>query len=57
MKEFLKGRKTYIIAFLMVLIGVVEGFTGGGWSGVWSNVEIILNGFGLGALRAGVAKT
>lgn len=54
--ESLKGKKTYIIAFLMVVIGVVEGLTGGGWSGVWTNIEVILNGLGLGALRAGVAK-
>lgn len=53
---FLSGYKTYIVAGLMVLIGVVEGLTGGGWGGVMDQLPIILNGLGLGALRAGVAK-
>lgn len=55
--EFLKGKKTFIIAFLMVAVGVVEGLTGGGWGGVMDQLPIILNGLGLGALRAGVAKS
>ena len=54
--NLLSGKKTYIVAALMVLIGIIEGVSGGGWSGVWANLEIILNGLGLGALRAGVAK-
>jgi len=51
------GYKTYIVAGLMVLMGIVEGLTGGGWSGVMDQLPIILNGLGLGALRAGVTKS
>jgi len=53
----LSGMKTYIIAGLMVIIGIVEGLTGAGWSGVMDQMPIILNGLGIGALRAGVAKS
>ena len=52
----LSGFKTYIVAGLMVLVGIVEGLTGGGWAGVLEQLPIILNGLGLSALRAGVAK-
>lgn len=50
------GYKTYIVAALMVLLGIVEGLTGGGWDGVIEQLPIMLNGLGIGALRAGVAK-
>ncbi len=59
---WLKGKKTYVIAVLMILVGVVNGLTGDAgvagfdWGGIWSNAQIILGGFGLGALRAGVSK-
>ena len=55
--SFLSGKKTYLIAGLMILISIVEGLTGGGWAGVMEQLPIILNGLGLGALRAGVAKS
>ncbi len=55
--DFLSGKKTYIVAGLMVIVGIVEGLTGGGWGGVMENALVILNGLGLGTLRAGVAKS
>ena len=56
--SFLSGKKTYIISVLMILVGIVQGLTGevGAWQGVLDNALIILNGLGLSALRAGVAK-
>ncbi len=60
--DWLKGKKTYIIAVLMVIVGIVQGLTGDAgiigfdWAGIWANAQIILAGFGLGALRAGVEK-
>ena len=54
---WLQGKKTYIVAGLMLLVGLVNGLTGAGWSGVIENLPIILNALGLGALRAGVSKS
>lgn len=53
------GQKTYVVAIMIVLCGVVEGAFGFDIPGVevgddW--LMYILNGFGLGTLRAGVAK-
>jgi len=55
---FLSGKKTYIIATLMVAVGIVQGLTGevAAWQGVIDNALIILNGVGFAAIRAGVAK-
>ena len=55
---FLSGKKTYIIAALMVAVGIVQGLTGevAAWQGVIDNALIILNGVGFAAIRAGVAK-
>ena len=58
--DFLRGKKTYIIAGLMVIISIIKLI-----SGDMAIVEAIssphfnmlLQGFGLGTLRAGVAKT
>lgn len=57
--KYLKGKKAYIIAGLMVLtalvkllvgdISLVEFLTG-------NDLWLLLEGLGLGALRAGVAK-
>lgn len=58
-KSFLSGRKTYIVAFLMVLVSVISAVTGDvSWAEVLESEElfILLNGLGLGTLRAGVAK-
>jgi hypothetical protein len=56
--EFLQNKKTNIVAALMVIVGVVQGLTGdvAAWQGVLDNAILILNGFGLAGLRAGVAK-
>ncbi len=59
--DFLKGRKTYIVAVLMIIVGLVEGLTGEtgivgfDWGGIWNNAQIILTGFGLAGLRKGIA--
>lgn len=44
--EFLKGKKTYIVGSLMIILGLLQG-----------NNELILQGLGLLTLRAGIAKT
>lgn len=56
--SWLSGKRTYIVAALMVLIGLVNGLTGeaGAWQGVVDNALVILNGLGLGALRVGIAN-
>ncbi len=57
--DMLKGKKTYIIAVLMLAVGVVEMLTGeaAGMQMVMDNALVLLNGAGLATLRAGVAKT
>lgn len=58
-KDFLAGRKTYIVAGLMVLIGLVNYVTGDVSLAQFVSTEefrIVLEGLGLGFLRAGVAK-
>ena len=55
--KFLQGKKTYVIAGLMVLVGVVNMLTGdpaGGLDLVWEQAQVILAGLGFAALRAGV---
>ena len=54
----LRGMKTYIIAALMGIAGVVQILTGdiSGWAAIADNLNIFLEALGLGALRAGVAK-
>tara|TARA_Y100000310_G_scaffold332879_1_gene409304 strand:- start:2363 stop:2533 length:171 start_codon:yes stop_codon:yes gene_type:complete len=53
---FLKGKKTYMIAFLMVLVGLIQALTGeaDAIQGIMDNAMILLSGLGFGALRAGV---
>jgi len=56
---FLSGYKTYIVAAMLALVGIVEGLLGMDIPGVELDENwmlILLNAFGLGALRAGVAK-
>lgn len=57
--EFLSGKKTYIIATLMILMGLVNALTGdaSAWQGILDNALVLLNGLGLASLRAGVAKS
>lgn len=55
----LNGYKTYIVAALLAIVGIVEGVLGMDIPGVevsdnW--FTILLEAAGLGALRAGVAK-
>jgi hypothetical protein len=54
--DILRGRKTYIIAALMVAVGLVNGLAGdaAGWVTLWDHAQIILTGLGLAGLRAGV---
>tara|TARA_Y100000310_G_scaffold106257_1_gene104751 strand:- start:91 stop:264 length:174 start_codon:yes stop_codon:yes gene_type:complete len=56
MMTMLRGKKTYIVAALMLLVGLVHGLTGDatGWAILWDNAQIILTGAGLAGLRAGV---
>jgi len=52
--EALKGKKTYIIAFLMVLVGAVNMATGDatGLALITENIEVLM-GLGFAALRHG----
>ncbi len=56
--EFLHGKKTHLVAALMVMVGVINMLTGdaSGMQMVMDNAMILLSGFGLSALRAGVSK-
>ena len=55
MIDWLKGKKTYIVAFLLLLEGViVEGLINGDWT---SGMQRILEALALFGLRAGVAKS
>lgn len=56
--EFLKGRKTYLIAALMILVGVINALTGdaGGWQMVMDNAMIVLGGLGFAGIRAGITN-
>ena len=58
-RTILKGRKTYIVAVLMVLVSAVSYLTGD-ISFIdfisSSDVQLLLEGLGLGALRAGIGK-
>lgn len=58
-KNLLSGRKTYIVSTLMIIIGLVNFLTGDITLVEFLNTDdivIILNGLGLGFLRAGVDK-
>jgi len=43
--DFLKGKKTFIVGGLLILLGILQGDT-----------ETILEGLGLMTLRAGLGK-
>jgi hypothetical protein len=43
--EYLKGKKTYVIGLLMIILGYLQG-----------DNQLILEGLGLITLRAGIAK-
>lgn len=44
--EFLQGKKTYIVGTFMIIIGLNQ-----------QNSDLILQGFGLITLRAGISKS
>ncbi len=54
--ELLRGKKTYIVATLMIAVDVVNALAGdaAGWNTVWEQAQIVLTGLGLAGLRAGV---
>lgn len=56
--DWLKGKKTYIIAVMVLAIAVLEGIAGIDIPGaeVLNPLPYILAALGLGALRAGVEK-
>ena len=57
--EFLKGKKTYVISFLLCLVALVRVLTGeiAFFDFVASpDFIVLLNGLGLATLRAGLAK-
>lgn len=57
---FLSGKKTYIIAALLSIIGLINVVTGDTTLVQFlndPNLLVLLNGLGLAALRAGVAKS
>lgn len=43
--DFLKGKKTYIIAVLMIVLGILQG-----------DNQLILEGLAMMTLRAGISK-
>ena len=60
MANWLSGKKTYILAGLMVLIGLVHLFTGDITLTDFlnsSDLLVVLNGFAFMALRAGIKKS
>ena len=60
MVEWIKGKKTYIVSVLMIVVALVQTITGElSWSEFFSSdyIRMILEGFSLGFLRAGVAKS
>jgi|DEB0MinimDraft_4_1074332.scaffolds.fasta_scaffold39072_1 hypothetical protein len=57
MKQFLKGRKTYIVATLLVLVSLVNFLAGDASIQEFlsdPNLIVLLNGLGLAAIRNGV---
>ncbi len=57
---WLKGKKTYLIAGLMVLVSMLHLITGDMSLAEFvtsEHVNTLLEGVGLGTLRAGVSKT
>lgn len=59
MRNWLKGKKTYIISGLMVLVGLINLIMGDLSLADFvtsPHVMVLLNGVGFATLRAGVAK-
>lgn len=59
LESFLKGKKTYIVSFLLVVIALLDVITGDTSLVDFvsdPNLVVLLNGLGLASLRAGVSK-
>jgi hypothetical protein len=54
MKDFLDGKKTYIVAALLIVFAVTGVLTGNLTAD--EAFVLVLNGLGLGALRSGISK-
>lgn len=56
MLNFLPGKKTYIVAAAMMVVGVVNMLTGDatGWAIIADNFQIIGEGLGFMAVRKGI---
>ena len=57
MQEYLKGKKTYIVAALLVLVSLVNFLSGDIPLNEFlagADLLVLLNGAGLAALRAGI---
>ena len=60
LEAFLKGKKTYIVAGLLVIVSILDVITGDVTVVELvsdPNVVILLNGLGLATLRAGVQSS
>ena len=58
MKNFLSGKKTHVVAFLMVLVGAVNLITGDVTLQAFlssPDLHLVLEGLGISFLRQGVA--
>ena len=58
-KEFFKGKKTYIVAILLVAVAIVQWLSGDMTLIEFINSEAVLtllSAFGLSSLRAAIAK-
>ncbi len=53
MKEFLSGKKTYIVAVALVIYAVAGVYTG--QLSQDAAIQLVLNGLGLGALRNAIS--
>lgn len=59
LEAYLSGKKTYIVALLLVVISVLDVVTGDMTVSELvadDNLIILLNGLGMASLRAGISK-
>lgn len=59
LESLVKGKKTYIVAVLLVVVSLLDVVTGDMTVSQLledQNLLVLLNGLGLAALRAGVSK-
>lgn len=55
MFEYLKGKKTYLVALALIVFAITGVITGNLTAD--QAFVLVLNGLGLGALRSGVSKS